>query len=82
MGTSHTCERFTARQAHDYGLVIHLVPDGEELKTVREIPARIAEKPPLPVVLTKSTMKTDDGHARRGCRAAFCWPISGAPARS
>jgi enoyl-CoA hydratase/carnithine racemase len=52
-----TCERFTARQAHDYGLVTHLVPDGEELKTAREIATRIAEKPPLPVVLTKATMK-------------------------
>jgi len=52
-----TCERFTGRQAHDYGLVTHLVPDGEELKAARELAARIAEKPPLPIALTKATMK-------------------------
>jgi enoyl-CoA hydratase/carnithine racemase len=52
-----TCDRFTARQAHDYGLVTHLVPEGEELKTAREIAARIAKKPRLPLVLTKATLK-------------------------
>jgi enoyl-CoA hydratase/carnithine racemase len=52
-----TCERFTARQTCDYGLVTHLGPDGEGFKTAREIVARIGEKPFLPVVLTKATMK-------------------------
>lgn len=52
-----TCERLTAPQAHNYGLVTHLVPDGEELKAARELAARIAEKPPLPVVLTKGAIR-------------------------
>lgn len=57
-----TCERFAAGQAHDYGLVTHLVPDGEELRAARELAARIAEKPPLPVALTKATI----GAMKRG----------------
>ena len=31
-----TCDRFTAQQAHEYGLVTHLVRDGDEEKTARE----------------------------------------------
>ena len=52
-----TCERFSARQALEYGLVTHLAPDGEEEKTARELAARIVAKPALPVALTKATMK-------------------------
>jgi len=52
-----TCDRFTAKQAHDYGLVTHLVADGEEEKTARDLAAKIIERPPLPVALTKATMK-------------------------
>ena len=52
-----TCERFSAAQAHDYGLVTHLAPDGEEETRTRELAARILDRPPLPVALTKATMK-------------------------
>ena len=51
------CERFSAEQAHGYGLVTHLAVDGEELKTARDLAERIAAKPPLPVALTKASMK-------------------------
>jgi enoyl-CoA hydratase/carnithine racemase len=52
-----TCERFSAAQAHDYGLVTHLAPDGEEETRARELAERILDRPPLPVALTKATMK-------------------------
>ncbi len=52
-----TCDRFSARQAHDYGLVTHLAPDGDEEKTARDLAAKIIERPALPVALTKATMK-------------------------
>ena len=51
------CERFSAEQAHDYGLVTHLAADGEELKTARDLAERVVAKPPLPVALTKASMK-------------------------
>lgn len=52
-----TCDRFSAKQAYDYGLVTHLVADGEVETTARELAARIIARPPLPVALTKATMK-------------------------
>ncbi|HET8943192.1 MAG TPA: enoyl-CoA hydratase-related protein, partial [Dehalococcoidia bacterium] len=53
-----TCDRFTATQAHDYGLVTHLVKDGEEEETARGLAEKIAGRPALPVALTKATMKS------------------------
>jgi enoyl-CoA hydratase/carnithine racemase len=52
-----TCDRFSAQQAHEYGLVTHLVADGEEVKTARDLAAKIVARPPLPVAMTKATMK-------------------------
>lgn len=52
-----TCERFDARQAYDYGLLTHLCPDGQEEKTARELAAKVISKPPLPVALTKATIR-------------------------
>ena len=52
-----TCERFSAQRAYEYGLVTHLAADGEEEQTARELAARIIARPPLPVALTKGTMK-------------------------
>ncbi len=52
-----TCERFSAEQAHQYGLVTQLVSDGEELKAARDLAAKIIAKPSLPVALTKATLK-------------------------
>ena len=51
------CERFSAQQALDWGVVTHLVPDGDELKAARELADKIAAKPPLAVALTKASMK-------------------------
>ena len=51
------CERFGAQQAHDWGLVTHLVAEGQERAFARELAAKIAAKPPLPVALTKAAMK-------------------------
>jgi enoyl-CoA hydratase/carnithine racemase len=52
-----TSERFTAEQAYEWGFVTHLVPDGEELKAARDLAARIVAKAPLPVALTKATIR-------------------------
>ena len=51
------CDRFTAQQAYEYGLVTHLVADGEEMGAARELAAKIVAKPALPVALTKASMK-------------------------
>ena len=51
------CERFTAQQALDWGFVTHLVPDGEEMNKAQEIAAKIAAKPPLPVAMTKASIR-------------------------
>lgn len=51
------CERFSAKQAFEYGLVSHLVPDGEELSTAHDLAKRIVAMPALPVALTKASMK-------------------------
>ncbi len=51
------CDRFTAQQAYEYGLVTHLVADGEEMDAARELAAKIVAKPALPVALTKASMK-------------------------
>jgi len=53
-----TCDRFTATQARDYGLVTHLVGDGQEETTARELAEKITSRPVLPVALTKATMKS------------------------
>jgi enoyl-CoA hydratase/carnithine racemase len=52
-----TCDRFSAQQAYDYGLLTHLVADGEAEKSARGLAAKIAGRPALPVALTKATMK-------------------------
>lgn len=53
-----TCERFPAGKAYEYGLVTHLCAAGDEEKTARELAQKIVSKPPLPVALTKATMKS------------------------
>ncbi len=52
-----TCERIRAQQAFEYGLVTHLARDGDEMKVARELADKIVAKPPLPVAMTKATMK-------------------------
>jgi len=53
-----TCERFSAKKAYEYGLVTHLCATGDEEKFARELAEKIVSKPPLPVALTKATMKS------------------------
>ena len=53
-----TCERFSSTKAYDYGLVTHLAPDPEVESKARELAERIIANPPLPVALTKATMKS------------------------
>jgi enoyl-CoA hydratase/carnithine racemase len=52
-----TCERFSSQRAYEYGLVTHLAPDGQEEKIARALAEKIISHPPLPVALTKATMK-------------------------
>lgn len=52
-----TCDRFDARQALDYGLVTHLVPEADVQKAAREMAEKIISRPALPVALTKATIK-------------------------
>ena len=53
-----TCERFSAAKAYEYGLATHLAPDSEVEAKARELAGRIIVNPPLPVALTKATMKS------------------------
>ncbi len=52
-----TCERFNAERAHEYGLVTHLVDDGDAAARATEIARKIVAQPALPVALTKATMR-------------------------
>jgi len=52
-----TCARFTAAQAHGYGLVTHLASEGGHEDTAEELAAKIIERPALPVAMTKATIK-------------------------
>jgi enoyl-CoA hydratase/carnithine racemase len=52
-----TCDRFDARTAAEYGLVTHLVPEADVQKKARELAGKIISRPPLPVAMTKATMK-------------------------
>jgi len=52
-----TCDRFTAATAHEYGLVTHLVSDGEHESAAKELAAKIIDRPALPVAMTKATIK-------------------------
>lgn len=52
-----TCDRFTAAQAHEWGLVNHLHADAELLPAARALAARLLEKDALALALTKSTTR-------------------------
>src|SRR3972149_4676893 len=51
------CDRFSASQAYEYGMLSHVVPDGEVMRAAREMAVKITDPPPLPVALTKATMR-------------------------
>ncbi len=52
-----TCDRFTAQQAYEYGMLSRVTPDGEEMSVARELAQRVIAMPPLPVALTNATMR-------------------------
>jgi enoyl-CoA hydratase/carnithine racemase len=52
-----TCDRFSAEQAYEYGILSRVTADGDEMTVARELAQRIIGMPPLPVVLTKATMR-------------------------
>ena len=52
-----TCDRFTAAQAYEYGMLSQVTPDGEEMTKARQMAERVISMPPLPVALTKGTMR-------------------------
>ncbi len=63
-----TCDRFTAQQALEWGMIGHVVPDDDLLQQATTLASRIASKPPVAVALTKATMRAlkrgmDTGHA-------------------
>ena len=49
-------DRITAAQALDWGLVEEVVEDGQALDAAMAFAARIAEQPPLPVRMSKTTV--------------------------
>jgi enoyl-CoA hydratase/carnithine racemase len=52
-----TCDRFSAQQAYEYGMLSRVTPDGDEMSVARELAQRVIAMPPLPVALTKATMR-------------------------
>jgi len=52
-----TCDRFSAQQAYEYGMLSRVTPDGEEMIVARQLAQRVIAMPPLPVALTKATMR-------------------------
>ena len=49
-------DRIDAHEAYDWGLVEKVVDDGQVLDTAMAFAARIAEQPPLPVRMSKTTI--------------------------
>jgi enoyl-CoA hydratase/carnithine racemase len=52
-----TCDRFSAEQADRYGMLSRVTPHGEEMTAARQMAAQIIAMPPLPVALTKATVR-------------------------
>lgn len=52
-----TCDRFSAGQAYEYGMLTKVTADGEEMSAARALGERILANPALPVALTKATMR-------------------------
>ncbi|MBI2877712.1 MAG: enoyl-CoA hydratase/isomerase family protein [Candidatus Tectomicrobia bacterium] len=52
-----TCDRLSAKEALEWGLVNKVVPAGEALKISQEFAEKILKKPPIAVHLTKSTVR-------------------------
>ena len=56
-----TGKHITAREAHDIGLIGHVVPDGQALARAKEIAAVICENGPLAVEAILRTLHETDG---------------------
>jgi enoyl-CoA hydratase/carnithine racemase len=52
-----TCDRFSCPQAYEYGMLSRVAADGEEMAEARRLAERVIAMPPLPVALTKATMR-------------------------
>ena len=52
-----TCDRFSGAQAYEYGMLSRVTTDGEEMAEARRLAERVIAMPPLPVTLTKATMR-------------------------
>ncbi len=52
-----TSDRFSCAQAYEYGMLNRVATDGEEMAEARRLAERIIAMPPLPVALTKATMR-------------------------
>ena len=50
-----TCDRFSAEDALRWGLLNHVVPDGNLLPRARELAAKLLAKDPMSLAMTKST---------------------------
>lgn len=59
-----TCERIEAERALSYGLVGHVADDA--LAKAREIGSRIVRQPPIPVAMTKTTVRALRRSAAQG----------------
>jgi enoyl-CoA hydratase/carnithine racemase len=55
-----TGRRFTAEEAHQWGLVNEVAPEGEWLERAMEVAGRIARRPPIAVRLAKQAVLAAD----------------------
>jgi enoyl-CoA hydratase len=60
------CDKFDAKQALDWGLLTHVVPDGTELSASKELAAKIKRHPALSVALTKASMRAIKRQTEQG----------------
>ena len=52
-----TCDRFSAQQALEWGMVNHVLPDGDLLGAAEGLAQKIASRPALAVALTKAQIR-------------------------
>ena len=52
-----TCDRLSCAQAYEYGMLSRVATDGEEMAEARRLAERVIAMPPLPVALTKATVR-------------------------
>jgi enoyl-CoA hydratase/carnithine racemase len=52
-----TCDRFTSAQALEWGFLNHVYPDADLMPAARELVAKLLDKDPIALALTKSTCR-------------------------